>query len=132
MTIALFPQVAAHFETFGLTESHHLSRLFVFDIFSAFDNHFSVDNDVLDACGTPGSFFNGRIIGDGVGVENYDVGKIARFDFTPLRDSHPARGFAGHLADRRSQAQNAFVPDEPAQYSRKRTIGGRVGKTAGF
>ena len=124
--------MASYLEAFGLAESHHLPGLFVFDIFSTFDNYFSVDHDAFDACGAPGSVFNGAIIGDGGGVENDDIGKVARFDFAPLRDSHPARGVAGHLADRRRQAQNTLVPDEPAQYSRKRTIRGRVGKTAGF
>lgn len=63
---------------------HRLPCLFVFDIFSVFDNHFTVDKDVFDARGTTGSFFNGRIVSDGVRVENNNIGKIARFDFAPL------------------------------------------------
>jgi len=36
-------------EVFGLTEPHYLTRFFVSDISSAFNDYFSVDNDAFES-----------------------------------------------------------------------------------
>ncbi len=105
-----------------LDGSNNLSVFFVLDIFSAINDHFAVDKDLLYTRRTLRGFPDGCVVGDGAGIENNDIGKIIGYDFAPLLNTHPARGPAAHFADGIPQPYNIFIPCESTENAWKRTV----------
>src|SRR3954469_2393083 len=90
---------------------------------AAFDGDAAVDDHDVDADGILLRLLERAVVGDGLRIEDDDIGEEAFFDRAAIGELHLRRRAAGHLADRIRQLEHVLVADVAAENPRERAVG---------
>src|SRR5437773_605956 len=92
----------------------------------AIHDHLAVDDDVGNARRMPMRIGKGRLVTDGLGIEERQIGREAGLDQAPVLEAELAGRHAGHLVHGRLPREEALLAAVDTEHARKGSVASRM------